>query len=144
MALIYIGRANDNGIYNDNGYENGIDIKPIIYSDCVFSWSIADILNVRTFGSEIFAFCFWDLSMKLGQTYHCFLHQNLFLPRFLCQPDHVQHVFVSHETSELSCYRVFIWGRRPNVSSGRLPFHVRYFEINVGDFFYYCIIYFSY
>lgn len=37
MALIYIGRANDNGIYNDNGYENGIDIKPIIYSDCVFS-----------------------------------------------------------------------------------------------------------
>ena len=35
-------------------------------------------------------------------------------------------------------------GRRPDVSSGRLPFHVRYFEINIGDFFYYCIIYFSY
>ena len=31
--------------------------------------------------------------------------------------------------------RVFIWGRRPDVSSGRLPFHVRYFEINIGDFF---------
>ena len=40
--------------------------------------------------------------------------------------------------------RVFIWGRRLDVSSSRLPFHIRYFEINIGDFFYYCIIYFSY
>ena len=38
--------------------------------------------------------------------------------------------------------RVFIWGRRPDVSSGRLPFHVRYFERFF--FFYYSIIYFSY
>ena len=41
-------------------------------------------------------------------------------------------------------YRVFICGRRPDVSSGRLPFHVRYFKINIGDFFYYFIIYFPY
>ena len=40
--------CNDNGIYNDNDNENGIDNKPLIYSDCVFSSSIADILNVRT------------------------------------------------------------------------------------------------
>ena len=43
-----MGSGNGNGIYNDNDNENGIDNKPLIYSDCVFSSSIADILNVRT------------------------------------------------------------------------------------------------
>ena len=39
---------------------------------------------------------------------------------------------VNHSPKQV---RVFIWGRKPDVSSGRLPFHVRYFEINIGDFF---------
>lgn len=43
-----MGSGNDNGIYNDNDNENGIGNKPLIYSDCVLSSSIADLLNVRT------------------------------------------------------------------------------------------------
>ena len=36
--------------------------------------------------------------------------------------------------------RVFVWGRRPDVSSCRFPFHVRYFDFNIWGNFYYFII----
>ena len=32
-------------------------------------------------------------------------------------------------------HRVFVWGRRPDVSSGRFPFHVRYFDFNIWGIF---------
>ena len=34
-----------------------------------------------------------------------------------------------------SCRRVFVWGRRPDVSSGSFPFRVRYLETNIWEFF---------
>lgn len=52
-----MGSGNDNGIYNDNDNENGIDNKPLIYSDCVFSSSIADILNVLKSSPFTFGTC---------------------------------------------------------------------------------------
>ena len=37
-------------------------------------------------------------------------------------------------------FRVFVWGRRPDVSSGRFLFHVRYFDFNIWGTFYYFVI----
>ena len=34
--------------------------------------------------------------------------------------------------------RVFVWGRRPDVSSGRFSFHVRFFDTNIWEFYFYC------
>ena len=37
---------------------------------------------------------------------------------------------------DLVFIRVFVWGRRPDVSSGRFPFHVWYFDFNIWEIFF--------
>ena len=53
----------------------------------------------------------------------------------------ITKIFVIIDWHRLSIFRVFVWGRRPDVSSGLFPFHVRYFDFNIwGTYYYYFII----
>ena len=50
---------------------------------------------------------------------------------------HWRTIFWQNSSRFLAQYvrRVFVWGRRPDVSSGRFLFHVRYFDFDVWGIF---------
>ena len=45
------------------------------------------------------------------------------------------HTRAWHRKSSYTHHQGFVWGRRQDVSSGRLPFYVRYFDANMWGFF---------
>ena len=49
-------------------------------------------------------------------------------------------IFAQFRPVHTTVRRVFVWGWRPDVSSGRFPFHVRYFDFNICGSFYFIII----
>ena len=49
--------------------------------------------------------------------------------------DFVPRLFLFSKVSYCCCCRVFIWGQRPVISSGRFPFHVPYFDFNIWGIF---------
>ena len=54
----------------------------------------------------------------------------------------IKHVFfVTNQSTHRVLSRVFVWGQRLDISSGRFPFHVRYFDFNIWGNFLVCYYY---